>query len=111
MPAAAQLAPRPAWPRSKTSTGQPAAASFQPIPSPHTPPPMIATLGKDCIGRSVKRDITGSLRWNDPDQVPWVCSQPPAVGTTATIQAYLDYRPHGWDFKPENGRTPCRERG
>src|SRR3546814_4224651 len=61
---------------------------------------MIATLGKDCIGRSVKRDITGSLRWNDPDQVPWVCSQPTAVGTPAKIRAYLDYRANGWEFKP-----------
>ena len=43
MPAAAQVAPRPAAPRSKAVTAQPAWARRQPMPSPQTPAPTIAT--------------------------------------------------------------------
>src|SRR5438105_9612951 len=45
IPAAAQLAPRPAAPRSYTVTRQPACASRQAMPRPTTPAPMTMVFG------------------------------------------------------------------
>src|SRR5579883_2255520 len=97
IPAAAQLAPWPASPRSKISTAQPAAASRQPMLNPMTPAPMTATRG---MGPEMELKIVvdgcemaGSLRWYYPDRFrgydlsrqrapapqPWTQSEPAAA--------------------------------
>jgi hypothetical protein len=68
MPAAAQLAPWPASPRSKMSTVQPAAASRQPIAKPMAPAPTMATVGREAETADDWLRMAGSLRWHDPDR-------------------------------------------
>jgi len=83
-PAAAQLAPRPACPRSNRSTVQPAAARRQPTPKPTTPPPMMAKRRPVAVEDA---SIEASVRWHYPAHVRWVCSQPaprPAPQLTET---------------------------
>jgi hypothetical protein len=70
MPAAAQLAPRPAASRSTSVTAQPACASRQPIDSPIAPAPTMATRHVDKGGVVVSR--LASLRRHYPWQVQWV---------------------------------------
>ena len=66
-PAAAQLAPRPAAPRSNTVTAQPEAARRQPMLRPMTPPPMMATEDGERRDGTERLEMAGSLRWHDPD--------------------------------------------
>ena len=79
MPAAAQLAPCPASPRSNTSTVQPACASRQATPRPITPAPMMAMRLPDAVEGSL---IGASVRWHYPAHVRWVCSQPARRAST-----------------------------
>src|SRR6267154_5578698 len=72
MPAAAQLAPCPAAPRSQMVTAQPASASRQPMARPIAPPPIMAirgaTRGAAREDGIVADTNSGSLRWHYPDR-------------------------------------------
>jgi hypothetical protein len=71
MPAAAQLAPCPASPRSYTVTLQPASTSRQAMPRPMTPAPTTIVFGR-CDGTTLDAAMTDSLHRVMPGQVQWV---------------------------------------
>src|SRR4051794_3893951 len=68
IPAAAQLAPRPAAPRSQMVTAQPEAARRQPMARPIAPPPMMAIRGAAREDERMVAVNSGSLRWHYPDR-------------------------------------------
>src|ERR1700680_850309 len=96
IPAAAQLAPCPAAPRSYTVTWQPACASRQATPRPTTPAPMMMVFGR-CDGTASDALMTDSLHRACParfsgSDLSRLCAQ-------ATPRRRAAPQPHA-NFKP-----------
>ena len=92
MPAAAQLAPCPASPRSYTVTLQPACTSRQAMPRPMTPAPTTIVFGR-CDGTILDALMTDSLhracpaRFSGSDLSRRPCGQPRSAGQHPSLAA------------------------